>query len=107
MNNSEYERLLKNNFSLTPCPKCGGRGRETVGDGTPVIIAGISLGPSVGNIVICENCGFKTNAHREPWEAIADWNKKEQSAVLPTKNEYASNGKGKKKTSSCVKRMGT
>lgn len=80
MNDYEYEKLLKSGFKLDPCHQCGGQGRETVGDGRPVYIAGVSLGPSLGNIVVCENCGYTTQAYRGPWQAIAEWNRKADPA---------------------------
>lgn len=69
-----YEKLLQTNFKINPCPKCGGEGREMVGDGYPFTICGIPVATTIGNIIICTKCGFRSGAHREPWKAIADWN---------------------------------
>lgn len=74
MSESEYERLLETGFRIEPCPKCGGKGIERVGEGTSFFLAGIPLDPTIGHVVVCEDCGFSSHAYREQWKAIADWN---------------------------------
>ena len=74
-----YEKLLQTNFKINPCPKCGGEGREMVGEGYPLAICGIPVATSIGNIVICSQCGFRSRAYREPWKAIANWNLKHKN----------------------------
>lgn len=70
----QYEQLLKTQFEIKPCPRCGGKGSEQIGEGSPLSICGIPVSVNIGNIVICSVCGFRSRAYREPWKAIADWN---------------------------------
>jgi hypothetical protein len=61
---------------LKPCPKCGGKGMEKVGNGYPTYIFGMPTGISLGHVVICEKCGYHTQAYDEPLGAFDDWNRR-------------------------------
>lgn len=61
---------------LKHCPKCGGNGIEKVGYGYPIGICGISAGIPLGHVVVCEKCGYHTQAYYEPLDAFEDWNRR-------------------------------
>lgn len=67
---------------LKPCPKCGGEGFEIYGYGYPLIICGIEIDRPFGTIIICEKCGYQTNAYRhEPIKAYEEWNRRANEKI--------------------------
>ena len=61
---------------LKPCCKCGGKGIERIGYGYPIIICGVELNRTLGTIIICQDCGYQTNSHDEPYKAFEEWNRR-------------------------------
>ena len=68
-----------------PC-KCGTTPRERIGEGFPLVICGIPTHTTIGTYLYCPNCGKRTNAFREPYEAYNAWNKAANRETRNTSN---------------------